>query len=82
MRTTLSLDDDVAAAIERLRRERDATLKEIVNRAIRLGLPLLLKPPDREAPYETPSTSLGGCLIGSLDDVAHALALGEGQAFR
>jgi len=35
MRTTLTLDGDVAAAIERLRRARDASLKDIINEALR-----------------------------------------------
>jgi ribbon-helix-helix CopG family protein len=35
MRTTLTIDDDVAAQLERLRRERDVTLKDIINEALR-----------------------------------------------
>ena len=38
MRTTLTLDDDVAAILERLRKSRDATLKNLVNEALRRGL--------------------------------------------
>ena len=38
MRTTLSLDDDVAARIEQLRRELNTPLKELVNEALRRGL--------------------------------------------
>ena len=33
MRTTLTLDDDVAAILERLRKSRDASLKDLVNEA-------------------------------------------------
>ena len=82
MRTTLTLAHDVAAQIERLRGERDVSLKELVNEALRLGLKLLSEPPEAGPPYITPSASLGGCLVLSLDDVADALALGEGEAFR
>ena len=35
MRTTLTLDKDVAAVIERLRKTRDASMKEIINEALR-----------------------------------------------
>ena len=35
MRTTLTIEDDVAAELERLRRTRDASLKEVVNEAAR-----------------------------------------------
>lgn len=46
MRTTVSLDDDAAAAVERLRRERAIGLSEAVNELIRLGL--RTKPPARK----------------------------------
>ncbi len=38
MRTTVTLSDDVAASIERLRRERGLGLSEAVNDLIRAGL--------------------------------------------
>jgi len=38
MRTTLTLDDDVTVQLERLRRARDASLKDLVNEALRRGL--------------------------------------------
>ena len=38
MRTTLTLDNDVAAVLERLRKSRNASLKELVNEALRRGL--------------------------------------------
>ncbi len=38
MRTTITLADDVAAGVEKLRRERDLGLSEAVNDLIRAGL--------------------------------------------
>jgi predicted transcriptional regulator len=38
MRTTIALSDDVAAAVERLRRERSIGLSEAVNDLVRAGL--------------------------------------------
>ena len=38
MRTTLTLDDDVARRIERLRKKYGSTLRDVVNRALREGL--------------------------------------------
>lgn len=38
MRTTITLSDDVAAAVEKLRRERSIGLSEAVNDLIRAGL--------------------------------------------
>ena len=40
MRTTLTIEDDVAVRLERLRRERDTNLKDVVNDALRQGLGL------------------------------------------
>ena len=44
MRTTLRLDPEVAAAAERLRRERHIGLGEAVNELARAGLPQKRKP--------------------------------------
>jgi len=38
MRTTVTLDDDIAAAVERLRRERGVGLSEALNEIARAGL--------------------------------------------
>ncbi len=38
MRTTVTLDDDVAAAVARLRRERSSGLSEALNELVRAGL--------------------------------------------
>lgn len=81
MRTTLTLDPDVAKRIERLRERRGATLREIVNQALREGLPQLEAPDDPRKSHTTKAVSLGGCLIGNLDDVAEvlAVAVAEGE---
>ena len=49
MRTTLSLDKDVAAQLERLRKKVDAPFKDIVNEALRLGLREMSAPPQRRS---------------------------------
>lgn len=38
MRTTVTLDDDVAAAVKRAARERGVSFKEALNAAVRTGL--------------------------------------------
>jgi hypothetical protein len=81
MRTTLTLDDDVAALLLRVQEARKATLREVVNEALRQGLRQLDTPAPRQS-YRTPSVSLGRCLLGSIDDVSEALALAEGESFR
>ena len=82
MRTTLTLDDDVAVLVERLRKERDLSLKEAVNEALRLGLRAMTAPPQRREPFRTGTVSVGRSLVGSLDNVAEILALAEGDAFK
>lgn len=82
MRTTLTLDDDVAVKLEEARERLDATLKQVVNEALRIGLREMERPPRDPEPYETPTASLGGCRVPELDDVSGALALAEGEAFR
>ncbi len=82
MRTTLTLDDDVAALLTRARRTRKAPLKRVVNDALRAGLRELVTPPAPVRPFVTRSVSLGRCLVGSIDDVAEALAVAEGESFR
>ena len=82
MRTALTLDDDVAALLERVRAERQAGLKDVVNDALRLGLRSLAGRPRRRAVYRTETVSLGRCLVGDLADVSEALAVAEGEAFR
>jgi len=41
----------------------------------------LAKPGRRRHKIKTRQADLGRCLIGSLDDVSEALAVGEGEAF-
>jgi hypothetical protein len=55
MRTTLTLDDDVAAAIEKLRREHGIGLSEAVNRLARAGM----VKSDRAARYRHRTSPLG-----------------------
>ena len=82
MRTTLTLDEDVGATLSRVRAKGDSSLKEIVNEALRRGLREMEEDPPEGGAYATEPVSLGGCLIGSLDDVAEALAVAEGEDFR
>lgn len=82
MRTTLTLDPDVAAMLEKLQRERHLGFKELVNDALREALPGMTEPPRSRKRFRTETVSLGRCLVGSLDDVTAALALAEGERFR
>ena len=83
MRTTLTLDPDVAALLKRAQaRRRSEPLRKIVNDALREGLVRLSLSGRPGAPYRTPTVSLGRCLVGNLDDIAEALAVSEGETCR
>jgi hypothetical protein len=82
MRTTLTLDDDVAVALERLRRARDASLKDIVNDALRRGLNDLNMRPKRREPFRTQSVALGRLRLAGIDNIGESLAIAEGEAFK
>jgi hypothetical protein len=79
MRTTLTIDDDVAAILERRRRTEDKSLKQLVNEALRRGLTEKLPPGKLRKPSRTRPVSLGRCLIGEIVSVSEALAIAEGE---
>jgi len=82
MRTTLTLDEDVAVLLERVRKARKAGLKDTVNEALRQGLRQMTAPTKRRRPYRTPSSDLGPSLIGSLDNIGQVLEIAEGPWHR
>jgi hypothetical protein len=82
MRTTLTIDDDVAAALEQLRRSRDASLKDLVNEALRRGLRDMGTRPKPRKPFRTQSVDLGKPLLPNIDNVAEVLAIVEGEAYK
>ena len=82
MRTTLTLDKDVAAAIKRLRRTRRQSMKDLVNEALREGLKHIAAPRQKRGPFRTGSVDLGRCLLGTVDNVAEVLAVADSESFR
>jgi len=82
MRTTLTIDDDVAAELDRLRQERRIGLKQIVNDVLRQGLRDLTTAPKRKKPFRTRPLDSGPLLVASIDNIAELLAEVEGEAFR
>jgi hypothetical protein len=76
MRTTITLDDDVAAALEQLRRDRSIGLSQAVNELIRAGLRVRRS----RAPFRQTSQPIG--LRIDVANVAEALELLEGPGAR
>jgi ribbon-helix-helix CopG family protein len=82
MRTTLTIDDDVAAQLERLRRSRDVSLKELINDALRRGLQELSTKPKPKKPFRTKAVDVGEVYLDNVDNVAEVLAILEGEAHK
>ena len=82
MRTTLTLDKDVAAVIERLRKTRRQSLRDIVNEALREGLKQMVEPRRKRKPFRTEAVDLGRCRLVNVDNVADALAIAESESFK
>jgi hypothetical protein len=73
MRTTLTLDEDVAAAVRREVRRSGRAFKQVVNELLRAGLRARTAPPAR--PYRLEARSLGGVMPGI--DLDRALRLAD-----
>ena len=82
MRTTLTIDDDVAAVLERLRKSRDASLKDLINEALRRGLKDMSSRTKRRERLQTRAVALGQLRIAGLDDISEALTIAEGEAYK
>jgi hypothetical protein len=81
MRTTLTLDDDVAAELTRMQKSREVSFKELVNDALRRGLRDLRSPAKDGKAFRTPTFRMGEQFV-DIDNVAEALAFAEGERFR
>jgi hypothetical protein len=79
MRTTIEFDPDVAAELDRRRREGHGTLREDVNQLVRLGLARERQESggQRER-YSTPTFDTGTPLF-PVDDVEAAIVHAEGE---
>ena len=80
MRTTLTIDDDLAGLLKRRARELGVPFKDVVNRSIRIGLGEAAKP-QRRATLKTIPHSFGfrpGIDVDKLGQLADEL---EAEAF-
>lgn len=77
MRTTLTIDADVAAELDRLRRDSDVSLKQLVNEALRLGLETISSSPKPSEPFKTRSADFGKPLVDNIDCTGEMLAIDD-----
>ncbi len=82
MRTTLTLDDDVAARLKAAVKTQRRPFKVVVNDALRSGLDAMHHPTPARRRFRTAGFNLGPSLVGSLDNVEEVLARVEGEAHR
>jgi hypothetical protein len=80
VRTTLTLDDDVAVRLEREQRRRQIGFKALVNDLLRAGLDALESTPRKRESFTTKGFDLGPSVIGSLDNVEEVLSRAEGES--
>ena len=81
MRTTLTLDPDVAAKAKKGAAKFHKPFKEIINTALRIGLDEVLKPAGAK-PYRTKGRPLGLRPGLSYDNIGELLAQVEGEDYR
>lgn len=79
MRTTVTLDDDVAKALEALRREEGLSTSVALNRLVRQGLAVAGAVP--RPPFRQQTSPMGRPRV-PLDNIGEALELLEGEAHR
>jgi hypothetical protein len=81
MRTTLTLDPDVAAKARKGAAQLGKPFKEVINSALRIGLDQVLQPaPARK--YKTKPRRLGLRAGLSYDNVSELLARAEAEDYR
>jgi hypothetical protein len=82
MRKTLTLDDDVAALLARIREEKKLGMKEAINEALRFGLHQMAAPPQKRKPFKVEPFPPGEWLLPNVDDIADVVAILEGEDYK
>jgi hypothetical protein len=83
VRTTVTLEDDVALEVTKLQKARDESFKDTLNAVLRAGLSSLKgKRPRSATVYRTAPVSLGTPRLKNIDDISEAIAFGEGDDHR
>lgn len=78
MRTTLTLDPDVAAKAKQGAARLHKPFKEVINAALRVGLDEILAPPAAK-PYRTKPRPMGLRRGFSYDNISELISAAEGE---
>ena len=73
MRTTITLEDDVAASLKRLGRVHRLKFKALVNLVLREGIKRMMGPVRKRKIFQTRSVNLGPCRTANVDNVTEVL---------
>ena len=77
----MTIDEDMAAQLERLRRTGNAGMGELVNEALRRVLQEMTRRATPRVRFRTRSVDLGRLRISSLGSIGDVLAVGEREGF-
>ena len=78
MRTTLTIDSDVAAKAKEAMRKTGLPFKQLINKALRSGIDIVLMPPTSK-PYSTQGRPMGLRKGLSYDNISELLSISEGE---
>lgn len=82
MRTTLTLEEDVAQQVRRQTKQFHLPFKQVINRALRLGLEQMIRAKPRRTSYRTISHSMGIKSGYNLDNIQDLISQIEGENSR
>lgn len=75
MRTTVTIRDDLAVELKRLRKERDLSFKDVVNEALEHGVDRMRQKPNKEGkPFKIRTYDLGKPLFRSPEELKDLIA--------
>jgi predicted transcriptional regulator len=82
MRTTLTLDDDIAEKLKQAARQTGLPFKQLVNQTLRLGLHYPQKINNGKVPFKVKARNLGLREGLNYDNIGELLEQGEGELHR
>jgi hypothetical protein len=82
MRTTLTLEDDVAALLTRAQKSRKTSFKRLINEALRRGLQAMNTLGPKKKKVYTRTYNVGKVLVPNLDNISEVLAPAEGEDYK
>ena len=82
MRTTITLDDDVASMINQLKKNENKPFKQIVNELLRAAITGKKSAQKQNKKYSTPVVTESRCLYPNLDNISDILAVAEKEDYK